>query len=78
MAEPVAHAYDVTPVYGGTVRYRANSTCHTPFELRISLAEAGLDGLDHVRACEGRPSRRTEIEVEAAAKKTASDRRRGR
>lgn len=78
---PYLHAYDVTPValsHGKIMRHRANCICGTPFGLRDTLAEAGLDGLDHVRACEGRPSRRSEIEADKERRKNEASAKRAR
>lgn len=69
MPVPAMHGYNVNPVMQGKVMlYRATCSCGEPFPLRNERTDAGLDGLDHVRAIEGRPLRRDEIELETAAK----------
>lgn len=79
MPAPIDHGWDVYPVAisgGNIMRYRAWCACGETFELRADRNEAALDGIDHVRALDGRRLRRDELAEEAAEKKAASKQKR--
>lgn len=73
------HSYSVrSKVDGGGLRHMAVCPCGHVFEWHMRLMDAGLDGIDHVRAVEGLALRRAEIAEDEAAKKVLSRRSHGR